>query len=160
MISWKYFLYYIFNQRVKFILFLQTLLEGSVTLEMEVRPRFLVPDTNCFIEHLDLIKALVNCTPYTVMVPLVGKGLASVLCFVCCLLIVNILWCVLSSQIMLIILLVEWYSSLFFLCSQVWIIFMDLQNYQINFLLCLYLSEEISSRSYALIFCFIFIKVS
>ncbi|XP_042892814.1 telomerase-binding protein EST1A-like [Penaeus japonicus] len=50
---------------------LQTLLEGSVTLEMEVRPRFLVPDTNCFIEHLDLIKALVNCTPYTVMVPLV-----------------------------------------------------------------------------------------
>lgn len=50
---------------------LQTLLEGSVTLEMEVRPRFLVPDTNCFIEHLDLIKALVNSTPYTVMVPLV-----------------------------------------------------------------------------------------
>lgn len=81
------------------MLFLQTLLEGSVTLEMEVRPRFLVPDTNCFIEHLDLIKALVNSTPYTVMVPLVGKGTGQR--FAYCKLIF-MLYCTLSSGILLI----------------------------------------------------------
>lgn len=50
----------------------QSLLEGSVTLEMEVRPRYLVPDTNCFIEHLDVVQDLAG-GPYTVMVPLVGE---------------------------------------------------------------------------------------
>ncbi|KAK3854173.1 hypothetical protein Pcinc_039329, partial [Petrolisthes cinctipes] len=50
---------------------LQSLLEGNVTLEMEVRPRYLVPDTNCFIEHLDVVQALVAAPSYTVMVPLV-----------------------------------------------------------------------------------------
>lgn len=49
---------------------LHSLLEGSVTLEMEVRPRYLVPDTNCFIEHLDVVQDLAG-GPYTVMVPLV-----------------------------------------------------------------------------------------
>ncbi|MPC33419.1 Telomerase-binding protein EST1A [Portunus trituberculatus] len=51
---------------------LHSLLEGSVTLEMEVRPRYLVPDTNCFIEHLDVVQDLAG-GPYTVMVPLVGE---------------------------------------------------------------------------------------
>ncbi|XP_042227934.1 telomerase-binding protein EST1A-like [Homarus americanus] len=38
---------------------------------MEVRPRYLVPDTNCFIEHLDVVQSLATSAPYTVMVPLV-----------------------------------------------------------------------------------------
>ncbi|XP_076065529.1 telomerase-binding protein EST1A-like isoform X2 [Oratosquilla oratoria] len=50
---------------------LQNLLEGAVTVHMEIRPRYLVPDTNCFIEHLHIIQTLVNNSPYTVMVPLV-----------------------------------------------------------------------------------------
>ena len=55
--------------------FIKILLDSAVTLEMEVRPRYVIPDTNCFIEHLDIIKVLVTNTPYTVMVPLVGKFL-------------------------------------------------------------------------------------
>lgn len=51
----------------------QAILEGSVTLEMEVKPRYLVPDTNCFIEKLDIIKALIDSTSYTFMVPLIGE---------------------------------------------------------------------------------------
>ncbi|CAL4222501.1 unnamed protein product, partial [Meganyctiphanes norvegica] len=48
----------------------QTMLENSVTVEIEVRPRFLIPDTNCFIQYLDVIQRLVEA-PYTLMVPLV-----------------------------------------------------------------------------------------
>ncbi|XP_026745637.1 telomerase-binding protein EST1A isoform X2 [Trichoplusia ni] len=46
---------------------------GSVGAEVEVRPRLLVPDTNCFIDHLSLLQAIVDAPsqPYTLAVPVV-----------------------------------------------------------------------------------------
>lgn len=45
----------------------------SVGGEVEVRPRLLVPDTNCFIDHLPLLQAVVAAPlqPYTLAVPVV-----------------------------------------------------------------------------------------
>nr|XP_006818059.1 PREDICTED: telomerase-binding protein EST1A-like [Saccoglossus kowalevskii] len=40
-------------------------------IELEVHPVHLVPDTNCFIDHLKGIKSIVACTLYTLEVPLV-----------------------------------------------------------------------------------------
>ena len=42
-------------------------------IEIEVRPLMLVPDTNCFIDHLDGIKSLLASKKYTIVVPLVGE---------------------------------------------------------------------------------------
>ncbi|KAL4710757.1 hypothetical protein ACJJTC_004402 [Scirpophaga incertulas] len=53
---------------------MQEILRGSwVSVEVEVRPRWLVPDTNCFIDHLALLQAVVAAPsqPYTLAVPLV-----------------------------------------------------------------------------------------
>ncbi|KAI8434951.1 hypothetical protein MSG28_003416 [Choristoneura fumiferana] len=46
---------------------------SGVSVEVEVRPRWLVPDTNCFIDHLPLLQAVVAAPaqPYTLAVPLV-----------------------------------------------------------------------------------------
>ncbi|CAH0720855.1 unnamed protein product, partial [Brenthis ino] len=44
---------------------------GWVSVEMEVRPRWLVPDTNCFIDHLALLQAAARPAAYTLAVPLV-----------------------------------------------------------------------------------------
>ncbi|KAF2362770.1 DNA/RNA-binding domain Est1-type [Trinorchestia longiramus] len=44
----------------------------SVGVELEVRPRYVVPDTNCFITHLQYLTSLVaQPSPYTLLVPLV-----------------------------------------------------------------------------------------
>lgn len=52
---------------------LQEMLGSSwVSVEMEVRPRWLVPDTNCFIDHLALLQAAARPAAYTLAVPLVG----------------------------------------------------------------------------------------
>ncbi|XP_022110508.1 telomerase-binding protein EST1A-like [Acanthaster planci] len=40
-------------------------------LEVEIRPLYLVPDTNCFIDHLSKIQALLACRKYKLVVPLV-----------------------------------------------------------------------------------------
>ncbi|XP_076452752.1 telomerase-binding protein EST1A-like [Babylonia areolata] len=52
---------------------LQTLVEQSCgsRLELEVRPRFLVTDTNCFIDHLPSLRSLLATATYTLVVPLV-----------------------------------------------------------------------------------------
>jgi protein SMG6 len=51
---------------------LQTLVEQSAQrrIEIEIRPKFIVPDTNCFIDHLNLIEQLLNTNYYTIVVPL------------------------------------------------------------------------------------------
>jgi len=46
--------------------------EGRIT-ELEIRPTFLVADTNCFIDHLRSIRKLVEIGKYTLIVPLVGQ---------------------------------------------------------------------------------------
>lgn len=52
---------------------LQSIVEMSVNrrIEIEIRPRFLVPDTNCFINNLNLVQKLLKCNRYIIVVPLV-----------------------------------------------------------------------------------------
>ncbi|RWS23446.1 telomerase-binding protein EST1A-like protein [Leptotrombidium deliense] len=38
---------------------------------MVIQPRFLIPDTNCFIDHLAKIESLIECGFYEVVIPLV-----------------------------------------------------------------------------------------
>jgi len=53
---------------------LQAILEQQALagcVEMKVRPRVLVPDTNCFIDHLESLQQLFNT--FSLNVPLVGE---------------------------------------------------------------------------------------
>ncbi|XP_043272434.1 telomerase-binding protein EST1A isoform X3 [Venturia canescens] len=59
------------RQRVQAIL-----KKSTVSVEIEVRPRLLVPDTNCFIDYLPQLQAISRATSgtqplYTLMIPLV-----------------------------------------------------------------------------------------
>ncbi|XP_055683331.1 telomerase-binding protein EST1A isoform X2 [Lutzomyia longipalpis] len=55
------------NQRLQDILQMST-----VSVNIEVRPKFLIPDTNCFIDFLEQLKAIASAHPlYQLMVPLV-----------------------------------------------------------------------------------------
>lgn len=69
------------NRILFWFIFLQAILrKSSVSVEIEVRPRQLVPDTNCFIDYLPqlqcITKAISGAQPFfTLMVPLVGKKL-------------------------------------------------------------------------------------
>ncbi|KAK4875117.1 hypothetical protein RN001_011539 [Aquatica leii] len=50
----------------------QKILQQSVvSVHIEIRPKILVPDTNCFIDYLSKIRAIVDAHVYTLMVPLV-----------------------------------------------------------------------------------------
>ena len=50
----------------------QSIIEMSTQrqLELEIRPKFIVPDTNCFIDHLNLIDRILSTSYYIVVVPL------------------------------------------------------------------------------------------
>ena len=50
----------------------QSIIEMSTQrqLELEIRPKFIVPDTNCFIDHLNLIDKILATSYYIVVVPL------------------------------------------------------------------------------------------
>ncbi|KAM9728033.1 telomerase-binding protein EST1A [Menidia menidia] len=50
---------------------IQAVLQTSGQLELEVRPLFLVPDTNGFIDHLGGLKRLLQCGIYIIVVPLI-----------------------------------------------------------------------------------------
>ncbi|KAL8198927.1 UNVERIFIED_CONTAM: Smg-6, nonsense mediated mRNA decay factor [Gekko kuhli] len=41
-------------------------------MELEIRPVFLVPDTNGFIDHLDGLTKLLDCRQFIIVVPLIG----------------------------------------------------------------------------------------
>nr|CAD7207484.1 unnamed protein product [Timema douglasi] len=53
--------------------------ETVVSVEIEVKPHYLVPDTNCFIDYLPQLQKISQATTsqhqplYTLMVPLVGE---------------------------------------------------------------------------------------
>ena len=49
-------------------------------------PTYLVADTNCFVDHLDGLKAIVSCQAFTLVVPLIGKNA------ICFRHIISILW--------------------------------------------------------------------
>jgi protein SMG6 len=42
-------------------------------IQLEIRPIYLVPDTNCFIDHLFGIQRLLALRKFTIIVPLVGE---------------------------------------------------------------------------------------
>ncbi|XP_041657100.1 telomerase-binding protein EST1A [Cheilinus undulatus] len=50
---------------------IQAVLQTSGQLELEVRPLFLVPDTNGFIDHCEGLKKLLHCGTYIIVVPLI-----------------------------------------------------------------------------------------
>ncbi|XP_015250347.1 PREDICTED: telomerase-binding protein EST1A isoform X1 [Cyprinodon variegatus] len=50
---------------------IQEVLQTGGQLELEVKPLFLVPDTNGFIDHLDGLKKLLQCGTYIIVVPLI-----------------------------------------------------------------------------------------
>ncbi|KAM9333277.1 telomerase-binding protein EST1A isoform 2-T2 [Pholidichthys leucotaenia] len=50
---------------------IQEVLQTGGQLELEVRPLFLVPDTNGFIDHLTGLKKLLQCGTYIIVVPLI-----------------------------------------------------------------------------------------
>ncbi len=51
---------------------MESLIEMNVQrrLELEIRPRFIIPDTNCFIDHLNLLNKILSSFHYIVVVPL------------------------------------------------------------------------------------------
>lgn len=51
-----------------------------VSVHIEVRPEYLVPDTNCFIDHLAQISVLAS-KPWWIMVPIVGKLIKHIFLF-------------------------------------------------------------------------------
>ncbi|XP_049823827.1 uncharacterized protein LOC109600502 isoform X3 [Aethina tumida] len=53
-------------QRVKKILS-----QSVVSVHVEVRPKYLVPDTNCFVDHLTMISVIASSHSYSLMVPIV-----------------------------------------------------------------------------------------
>ena len=58
------------------LIVVQTLLEEVAKTEHALRritPKYLVPDTNCFVDMLDSIKKLISTTQFVVAVPLVGE---------------------------------------------------------------------------------------
>ncbi|KAM3602033.1 uncharacterized protein V6R79_023410 [Siganus canaliculatus] len=50
---------------------IQAVLQTGGQLELEVRPLFLVPDTNGFIDHLEGLRKLLQCGTYIIVVPLI-----------------------------------------------------------------------------------------
>lgn len=43
-------------------------------MHIEVRPRYLIPDTNCFVDDLISIRAIASAHPlYQLMIPITGK---------------------------------------------------------------------------------------
>lgn len=42
-------------------------------MELEIRPVFLVPDTNGFIDHLNSLKRLLEWRKFILVVPLIGE---------------------------------------------------------------------------------------
>lgn len=54
-------------------IYLQAVLQTGSQLEIEIRPFYLVPDTNCFIDHLEGLKKLLACGTYILVVPLIGQ---------------------------------------------------------------------------------------
>lgn len=71
------------SRKVTFFLYkFQALLEqNGLSVEVEVRPRYLVADTNCFIDYLPELKLIASTTAphspepaYILNVPLIGKS--------------------------------------------------------------------------------------
>ena len=61
------------NLKITFYLNAQAILNERVKVELEVRPKLLIADTNCYIDHLVTLRRLIQEKHYTLIAPLVGK---------------------------------------------------------------------------------------
>ncbi|KAL1494247.1 hypothetical protein ABEB36_009872 [Hypothenemus hampei] len=59
------------NQQLHQQRVMKILSQSIVSVHLEIRPKYLVPDTNCFIDHLDSIHIVAKSHTYTLMVPIV-----------------------------------------------------------------------------------------
>lgn len=50
---------------------IQSSLDSDEKVKLEICPKNLVPDTNCFIDHLNLIKRIIRSEKYKICMPLV-----------------------------------------------------------------------------------------
>ncbi|XP_015794937.1 telomerase-binding protein EST1A isoform X3 [Tetranychus urticae] len=50
---------------------LDAMLREETKIRLVIQPRFLIPDTNCFIHHLSKLQTLVECGHFEVIVPLI-----------------------------------------------------------------------------------------
>lgn len=77
--NWIFSYFQLLDKIFCFVWFQTILQQSTLSVVMEVRPHFLVPDTNCYIDYLpqlQMISRAVSSTQqhlYTLMVPLVGK---------------------------------------------------------------------------------------
>jgi hypothetical protein len=72
---------------VSLFFFLQDILSlQTVVLHIDIHPRYLIPDTNCFVDDLTSIKSIANAYPlYQLMIPITGKkNNVSILFILCC----------------------------------------------------------------------------
>jgi len=53
------------------------------SIRLEIRPQFLVPDTNCFIDYLHGITMLLAVKRFTVIIPLIGMFIAVFFTYPC-----------------------------------------------------------------------------
>lgn len=54
--------------------FQDILRQSSVQVHIEVRPKYLIPDTNCFIDSCESLVRIAEAYPlFQLLVPLVGK---------------------------------------------------------------------------------------
>lgn len=65
----------LFTHHVSFLLLQAVLKDQSQMrqMELEIRPVFLVPDTNGFIDHLGSLVTLLDCRKFILVVPLIGE---------------------------------------------------------------------------------------
>lgn len=49
------------------------MLREETRRRLVIQPRFLIPDTNCFIHHLNKLQTLIECGHFEIIVPLIGK---------------------------------------------------------------------------------------
>lgn len=58
---------------MKVLLFFKDILNTSRLIEIEVVPRFIVLDTNCFVNYLPIIYKLIKQGRFIIIIPLIGK---------------------------------------------------------------------------------------
>ncbi|CAH1122300.1 unnamed protein product [Ceutorhynchus assimilis] len=59
------------NQELHLHQVMKILSQSIVSVYLEIRPKYLVPDTNCFVDHLGIIRTLAKSNLFTFMVPIV-----------------------------------------------------------------------------------------
>jgi len=74
-----YFIYFSNCKLIVTFFFQEILKQASYCIEIEIKPHYVVPDTNCFIDYLPQLEKLIYSLSHaqehtcTLMIPTVGK---------------------------------------------------------------------------------------